>query len=442
VKNISDIPDGYKATELGVIPEEWDICPLNQNGLFEYENGIWKGTKGELVDCNILRNTNFRNDGTLNYSDVATLPIEKRHIIKKQLKFGDIIIERSGGGPTQPVGRVVFYERHNETFCFSNFTSRLRVIDQKKVDPRFLHQYLFYFHSIGKTNKLQQRTTGIRNLMFEDYKKSVIPLPPLPEQHAIATTLRTVQEAKENTDAVIAATKVLKAAMMKHLFTYGPVPPEDAERVALKETKIGPVPEGWEIKSLKEISKIFSGGTPSKENKEFWIGKIPWVSPKDLKLPILDDVIDHISEEGLVSGSRLVPEGTIFIVIRGMILIRDVPVAIITKPMAFNQDLKAICAMPNVNPTYLLYTISQFTSNLLPEIGTSAHGTKRIGTSAIENFLVPLPSEDEQNTIVDMIKAVDQKLASEQSRKEALDTLFTSLLHDLMTAKIRVKNIA
>ena len=110
--------------------------------------------------------------------------------------------------------------------------------------------------------------------------------------------------------------------------------------------------------------------------------------------------------------------------------------------MAFNQDLKAICAMPNVNPTYLLYTISQFTSNLLPEIGTSAHGTKRIGTSAIENFLVPLPSEDEQNTIVDMIKAVDQKLASEQSRKEALDTLFTSLLHDLMTAKIRVKNIA
>jgi type I restriction enzyme S subunit len=109
VKNYSDIPEEYKATDLGLIPEEWTICQLNENELFEYENGIWKGTKGELIDCNILRNTNFRNDGTLNYSDVATIPIEKRHLNKKHLKFGDIIIERSGGGPTQPVGRVVFF---------------------------------------------------------------------------------------------------------------------------------------------------------------------------------------------------------------------------------------------------------------------------------------------------------------------------------------------
>ena len=249
----SDIPGGYKATELGVIPQEWDLCTLHRQDFFEFENGIWRGNKGELINCNILRNTNFRNDGTIDYSDVAIMPIEKRHIVKKSLKFGDIIIERSGGGPTQPVGRVVFFERNNETFCFSNFTSRLRVINQNRVDPRFLHQYLFYFHSIGKTNELQQRTTGIRNLMFEDYKKSVIPLPPLPEQRAIAATLRTVQEAKEKTDAVIGATKALKAAMMKHLFTYGPVPPEEAERVALKETKIGSVPEEWNVVKIGEI---------------------------------------------------------------------------------------------------------------------------------------------------------------------------------------------
>ncbi len=88
---------------------------------------------------------------------------------------------------------------------------------------------------------------------WDSLSKIIIPLPPLPEQHAIATTLRTVQEAKEKTDAVIAATKALKAAMMKHLFTYGPVPPEDAERVALRETGIGPVPEDWEIRTVNEL---------------------------------------------------------------------------------------------------------------------------------------------------------------------------------------------
>jgi type I restriction enzyme S subunit len=438
--DISPKTDYNYISEPGLLPEEWNSCTLNQTDYFDYENGIWKGTKGELVNCNVLRNTNFRNDGTLNYSDVATIPIEKRHLNKKQLKFGDIIIERSGGGPTQPVGRVVFFERDNEIFCFSNFTSRLRVIDHKKVDPRFLHLYLFYFHSIGKTNELQQRTTGIRNLMFEDYKKSVIPLPPLPEQLAIAATLRTVQEAKEKTDAMIAATKALKAAMMKHLFTYGPVPPEEAERVVLKETEIGAVPEGWDIKSLKEVSKIYSGGTPSKDNPEFWNGEIPWASPKDLKSLILDDVIDHISEEGLAAGSRLVPANSIFIVIRGMILIRDVPVSLITRPMAFNQDMKAICPNPEIDPMYLLHAISQYRMNLSRHIGTSAHGTKRISTSAIEDFLIPVPPKKEQKIVVDMLNSIDQKLAAEQSRREALKTLFNSLLHDLMTAKIRVSS--
>ena len=87
-----------------------------------------------------------------------------------------------------------------------------------------------------------------------------ITLPPLPEQHAIATTLRTVQEAKEkNRCGDLAATKALKAAMMKHLFTYGPVPLEDAGKVALKETEIGPVPEVWEIRQLSSLFDIEHG---------------------------------------------------------------------------------------------------------------------------------------------------------------------------------------
>jgi type I restriction enzyme S subunit len=64
-----------------------------------------------------------------------------------------------------------------------------------------------------------------------------------------------------------------------------------------KQTEIGPVPESWEVVELSNVCRFQSGGTPSKMNPEFWKGTIPWVSPKDMKRPRLNDVTDHISQE-------------------------------------------------------------------------------------------------------------------------------------------------
>ena len=177
-------------------PEHWQMVTLSNQQLFSFENGIWKGKKAPLEECPIIRNTNFTSDGYLDLADVAVLPIEQRHLAKKKLKWGDIIVERSGGGPKQPVGRVVFFDLDDGKYCFSNFTSRLRVVDENIVSPFYLFFYLLHFYESGQTRKLQHGTTGIRNLIFEDYKNSGIPLPPLPEQRAIAHVLQTIQEAK------------------------------------------------------------------------------------------------------------------------------------------------------------------------------------------------------------------------------------------------------
>lgn len=315
----------------------------------------------------------------------------------------------------------------------------LRTVDGVSV-PEFLvcllHTKSFIRHAINTTGG-----TNLPRTSWSALREFVIVLPPLPEQRAIAHVLRTVQQAKEATEKVIAAVRQLKQSLMRHLFTYGTVSFDRADRVISRETELGPVPTHWEVVRLADVAQLYSGGTPSKQRSDFWQGAIPWASPKDLKQPRLFDVEDHISPAGLEAGSRLAPAGAVFIVVRGMILSRDIPVALAMVPMAFNQDMKAIVAGNRVNREYLLAALTRHKGALLHEIGSAAHGTKRIGTSAIEGFPLPLPPPEDQERIAAAILAIDKKIEREEGRLRALGCLFDSLLHNLMTGKVRVHQL-
>jgi type I restriction enzyme S subunit len=160
-----------------------------------------------------------------------------------------------------------------------------------------------------------------------------------------------------------------------------------------------------------------------------------------MKRSYLSDTEDHISHAGLENGSRLVPVGSIFVVIRGMILMRDVPVAQAAVPMAFNQDMKALVAHNGVSSDFLLYSLQRSREQLLRKVGSSAHGTRTLMTSAIEQLLIGVPSDPEQEAISQTLKAAEAKEVVHQRTGDRLREFFRTLLHQLMTAQVRVHDL-
>jgi type I restriction enzyme S subunit len=222
---------------------------------------------------------------------------------------------------------------------------------------------------------------------------------------------------------------------MQKLFTEG------LRNEPQKQTEIGPVPESWEVVKLSDVCQFQSGGTPSKKNPEFWQGTIPWVSPKDMKRPRLSDVEDHISQEALESGSKLAPAGSVFVVVRGMILAKTVPVALAEVPMAINQDMKAIVPGSKLRSDFLLYAMETFRENLFKKVGRSGHGTCTLMGHEVAAFKIPLPDMKTQEEIASSIQNLERKKELHEQKQTQLQDLFRTLLHELMTAKVRVSHL-
>ena len=413
------------------LPEHWDSIKLSNQQLFSFENGIWKGKKEPFEECAVVRNTNFTSDGYLDLTNVAVLPIEQRHIAKKHLQWGDIVIERSGGGPEQPVGRVVFFDLNDGTYCFSNFTSRLRVIDKDTINPTYLFFYLLYFHDSGQTRKLQKRTTGIRNLIFGDYKESIIPLPPLPEQHAIAYILQTIQEAKFTRQREIALEREHKAALMNHLFSHG------TKGEPRKQTEIGEIPESWATTRLTEVV-TFTKKPRDLQYSEY--DKIPFVPMELIPIAKLS------SEEFLLKTNNELKSGTYFepgdILLPKITpsfengkqcIIRELPTpfGIATTEVIPIRDIEGVSDI-----SYLFYYL------LLPNVRISlagkmqgTTGRQRLSKDALVNLQIPLPPLTEQRAIATVFQAIDEKTAALEQEAAHLDELFHAVLDELMTGQ-------
>lgn len=415
----------------------WTLTTL-EDPAFVTLNGLWKGKTEPFVRAKVIRNTNFRNDGILDFDDVADLEVEERSLLKKKLLRGDIIIERSGGGPKQPVGRVCLFDINaKDNFSLSNFTTALRILDRNKFLPRFVCYYLLYLYRSGYTENLQRATTGIRNLDFASYLKTEIPIPTLEEQIAISSVLWKIQQAIEVETELISVSRELKAALMKKLFTEG------LNGEPQKDTEIGLTPESWKIAELGEYFQVkhgyaFSGEhfrstgnfilmTPGnfneeggfrdqKERTKYYVGSIPegYLLDKSALLIAMTE-----QKAGLNGSPAFVPESNKYL---------------------HNQRLGLVENLDSKLDKRFLYHLLN-TSYVRNEIAKTSSGSKVKHTSPtkIRAVRVAIPPDSKvQSRIADTLDLIDEEIRIHQRKQERLAELFEASLSSLMSASIRV----
>ncbi len=253
----------------------------------------------------------------------------------------------------------------------------------ERIDPEFLLHWL-----IAKREFLVAAAGGstFKELSRGTAKLLPMLLPLRDEQRRIAHVLNSIDDAISTNSDALQQVERSRSAILHAAF-------EEMD---------------WESVPLGELGKWQSGSTPSKGVAGNWGGGVPWICPRDMKVPVIAKTSETISNVALGGSCRLAPAGTLMLVVRGMILARAIPTAITAVEAAYNQDMKAFVPSGRVSARFVQMCIQHQEARLLRKVNTATHGTKKLDTETIESISIPLPDIDSQNTLVATVSRLDE----------------------------------
>ena len=310
-------------------------------------------------------------------------------------------------------------------------------------------KFLFYIFEGGEAYRGLGKLGTQLNLNTDTVGTIKVGVPPINEQQAIVQFL---DHETERIDTLIAKQEQMitlleekRKAVISHAVTRGLDP-----QVPVKDSGIawlGEIPAHWNTDKIKFCTTITGGGTPSKDNSEYWNGNIPWISPKDMKSSFIIDSEDHITQEALAeSATKLIDKGSVLIVFRSGILKHSIPTAINMKPVTINQDLKAISPdKKKLLSDYFLYLIEGHQKIFLSEWSKIGSTVDSLETNLFNNTLIPLPTLNEQQLIVtyihNQLKQFDTLITKTQRAIDLLHEHRSALISAAVTGKIDVRSV-
>ena len=423
-------------TMLGEIPNGWKSKSLAEM-LTEHYPGDW-GKEYGLHMVNVLRSTNLTGEGGLDVTDVAIRGLSPRKANMLTPKQGDILLERSGGGPDQPVGRVGLVKDDMPRYAFSNFLHLLRP-DGGKVNPRFLGWVLYRINQTGRIVRLEQQTTQMRNLNFRDYLTMPIPYPPLKEQSSIAHILDAVDTAIERTREAVEQARVAKHALVQKAFSEGLYGEQQ------RKTIIGHIPKSWQVVSVNDVVKNFQYGLSVPMEGRGHMPILRMGNLQDGEVVFSD--VKYVSLPETVVGPYVLNRGDVlFNRTNSQEWVGKVAIYRHDSPAVFASYLIRLQIDPTfIDPYYLGHVLGSYpTQCRIKRYATPGVQQVNVNATNLGKVLIPLPIGSdglvEQQRIAALLEAANQRISSYEPILAAQQALKRSLMHDLLTGKVRVRD--
>ena len=418
------VPDGWQVVRLG------DILVLNQPGAWGDE------PSPDDPGVRVLRATDLTRDGRVNPEAAAWRRLSDRDRERRLMRDGDLILERSGGGPGTPVGRVAIIDGFGPVYC-NNFCQHLRV-DASRCSPFYVARALWHRYLQGVTTRLQHQTTGIRNLDYAGYLAFPLLLPPLPEQRAIAAVLDSIDEAIEGVEAVITATERLRDALLHELLTRG-VP---GWHTQWKDVPgLGTIPASWEVVRLGEVLESTTYGTnePLSTRGEMVVLRMNNLQNGEINLSEVrraDLSKKEVHELNLVPGDILFNRTNSLHLVGKVGVVRDLPELI-----SFASYLIRLRTVASHANSFWLSALlwSANCQSRIRKFATPGVSQANINPTSLGSLTIPLPPLPEQEATAKLLDGVDVTLAAARREREGLQLLKESTADALLTGRVRVE---
>ncbi|HYA42009.1 MAG TPA: restriction endonuclease subunit S [Syntrophobacteraceae bacterium] len=430
--------NSFEITGLGLLPKEWDIISLGD--ILEEMD----------VRCGDVQRVNTQDIPVLSLTKEAGIILQSdrfhKRIAVKNIKSYKYI--QNGWFVYNPYviweGAIHILKKYEfgavspvyPTWKLSTNAHPL-YIDYLLRTPLLLDSYLRLCSGVVK------RRRSISKPAFLSIK---IPFPPLIEQVRIGGILSAIQLAKEKTENAVRAAKELKKSLMKYLFTYGAVPVEQAQNPPLQETDFGTIPLHWKIMPLERCSIVQTGIAKGRRLTGADIITVPYLRVANVQdgylnldeMKYIDIRRSEVDRFLLRKGDIVLTEGGDFDKLgRGFIWQDEIPSCV------HQNHIFAVRADPTVmSPQFLGYMVqSGYAKAYFLSVAHKTTNLACINTTKLKALPVLVPSRPEQERIASMLGRVDHRIRTEGNKKKVLDELFLTLLHNLMTGKVRVNDL-
>jgi type I restriction enzyme S subunit len=419
VNDTQQIPAGYKQTDVGVIPEDWELGHLGAES-----DLVTKGTTPTSMGknftssgINFVKVESLDENGCFDKSLFAHIDQSTHTLLRRsQLKENDLLISIAGA-----LGRAGIVK---SDILPANTNQALSLVRLSK-DSSITLSFLYYF---VKTPVIKKYIDDVSvqgaqpNLSLKNISDLPIYYPSdIHEQEKIVEILLDIDSLISKLDQLIQKKKNIKQGAMQELLTG--------------KRRLPGFSGEWKVTTLKEITEMSSGGTPSTRINSYYDGNIMWASIADMtnSMKYISSTEKKLTQLGISNSSaKLFPKGTVLYAMYASIG----ECCIAAAPMASSQAILGIKCLSTIMNEYLYYYLTSMKDYIktLGQQGTQSNLNKGM----VQKFELKLPSIEEQKAIVSILSNVDDEIEILKKKKHKYQDLKQGMMQQLLTGKIRL----